>query len=328
MTTRTKMPVLQCVETSAESQRALDTASRALDFLTTTLGFVDNPDLQGLAQELARLERHNAGLRKEDTLISTKHQHPRHNDLDKRSRLWVAIINDLYSTSRIADPPGIQPKTALTSDRKMFFIIGPPASGKSSIADAISDCFGAAILDPDFAKPRFPEYDNGKNAHLIHRESSCLINGGLPWPDPTRSNAGNRSVLERCLVAGHNMILPWVGRTHEDLVELAQHARSINYLPYLICVTTPPVIAARRAFRRWIESDRYVPLSYIIDEVAYLPLLNYYRLRTRYAHLWQARAVLDTSADWPPKCVCSSGWTDAEIASLKAIDLHIEPTDN
>ena len=70
------------------------------------------------------------------------------------------------------------PNTALKKDKQAFYVIGLPASGKSEVAGLLSDNYGAIILDSDYAKRKFPEYQAECGATIVHEESSMVVFGG------------------------------------------------------------------------------------------------------------------------------------------------------
>ena len=75
-------------------------------------------------------------------------------DDNKRKELRTQIKNELFNFSRMENDDelklgvgGAKPCTEVKHESKAFFVIGPPASGKSGISSKIADLYGAYILD-------------------------------------------------------------------------------------------------------------------------------------------------------------------------------------
>ena len=65
----------------------------------------------------------------------------------------------------------------ITQGKQMHFILGLPASGKSSaLANKVSQEFNAKILDSDMVKECIPEYRDGWGASIVHTESKMILN--------------------------------------------------------------------------------------------------------------------------------------------------------
>ena len=80
-------------------------------------------------------------------------------------------------------------------DRQAFIILGPPAAGKSTLANKICKIFGTSIPDPDDIAKSFPEFENGIGANAVHEEASEI--GAV--------------VAKNQLEKGNNVIFPKIG---------------------------------------------------------------------------------------------------------------------
>ena len=85
--------------------------------------------------------------------------------------------------------------------RTATIVLGPPASGKSSLAEKIATDIKAAIVDPDDAKIFMAEYDGGLGAAAVHEESSHLTFG----------LGDNKGVAYEIIKEGFNVVIPKVG---------------------------------------------------------------------------------------------------------------------
>lgn len=164
---------------------------------------------------------------------------------------------------------GALPKdNKIVLEKQAFLIIGLPASGKSSIANKISDAFGAIILDSDYAKRKFPEYHKPSGASLVHEESDEVVFGAKEY-----------SVSEYCYSIGCNIVIPRIGHIPSKILEYAEKLKKFDYNIHLILVSLDRQKATQRAYFRFLKEKRYVPLSLIFDGYANEPILTYYRIR-------------------------------------------------
>lgn len=106
----------------------------------------------------------------------------------------------------------------------MYYIIGLPASGKSSLTNLLSDNNGAVILDSDMAKRKLPEYDNiDGGASLVSEESSAII-----------MSHKRQNLLSTCVEAGMNIIIPKIGHTLEGIIDFNKIMKAKKgYIAYL-----------------------------------------------------------------------------------------------
>lgn len=68
---------------------------------------------------------------------------------------------------------GIEPQPIL-KNKELTIVLGPPAAGKSTIANELAVANRSAILDSDEIKKALPEYEGGVGASAVHQESSDL----------------------------------------------------------------------------------------------------------------------------------------------------------
>lgn len=130
--------------------------------------------------------------------------------------------------------------------RKVTIVIGPPAAGKSTIAEAYARADRAAIVDPDDAKVIIPEYDGGVGANAVHKESKLLAN----------------DVLADMVVNGKNLVIPRVGSKEKELDILVRSLISESYDVSVVRVDVQPDEAARRMVARYRQTGRLIPTDY------------------------------------------------------------------
>lgn len=132
-------------------------------------------------------------------------------------------------------------------DRLATIILGPPASGKSSIAEELALHRRAAILDSDEIKKTLPEYDGGIGAARVHEESSDLANE-----------------LELALRSeGVNLIVPKVGNSPNSIRSVIERFKSDGYRVHVVNMAVAPDEAYRRMIGRFISTGRIIPPDYM-----------------------------------------------------------------
>lgn len=152
--------------------------------------FVDNilqiEDLQQKKEAINKITAAERNMKEYSSVPTLTHEDNRdfqyRNNKD-REKLKHQIFTELCDKKRLKNDDriklgsgGAKPITKVKAERKVFYLIGPPASGKSTIANNIADFAGAYILDPDYAKRKLPEYDNQIGAAtLVHEKSDALV---------------------------------------------------------------------------------------------------------------------------------------------------------
>jgi len=158
-------------------------------------------------------------------------------------------IDELYESSKKlawTDDKMTYPGPAKASPEKTaIFVIGPPASGKSSISNPIARKYNATIIDPDEAKKILPEYAGGVGANAVHKESQAVT-----------------SMMQELAVAeGDNLVIPTVGENADKLRAKIQRLRDAGYRVELVDVAVPAEDAAIRMFRRFGATGRIIPVE-------------------------------------------------------------------
>ena len=146
--------------------------------------------------------------------------------------------------------------------KRAVIVLGPPASGKSTIANPIARKFDAAIIDPDEAKKLLPEYGGGVGANAVHSESKAII----------------ELVQEIAMEQGDNIVIPTVG---QDLGKVRTQIKTLKDRGYevdVVDVVVPAADARIRMYGRFANTGRIIPAKYL-DEVGDNPSKNYDILR-------------------------------------------------
>ena len=132
-------------------------------------------------------------------------------------------------------------------DKRAIIILGPPASGKSSIANPIARKYGAAIIDSDEAKKMMPEYGDGSGASAVHEESKFI------------SDLAQAKAMEQ----GMNIVVPIVGHEASRVENVINDFRENGDEIDLVGMNVSYINARNRAVSRFIQSKRYVPIKYL-----------------------------------------------------------------
>ena len=182
------------------------------------------------------------------------------------------------------------PSDPVAFEGNAYIVVGPPASGKSFIANKIAVDKKLAIIDPDEAKKVFPEYDGGIGANAVHLESKALTS----------------AVEELALDKNANVLYPTVGHDVGKVTRDIKRLKSRGYNVFLVDVSLPLEETKRRAYRRFAEKGRLVPTSYI-NEVGEKPSQTYLTLKE--AGIADGYAKIDNSAppDQPRVIIEDSG---------------------
>lgn len=180
----------------------------------------------------------------------------------ERQKLRSEVLEQLYQrgsySSEKHDYTG-----EIAQERRADIVIGAPAAGKSSVlVDPLSEQHKSRVIDSDDAKKLLPEYDDGKGAGNVHRESSMI-----------------RDVLkQRAVARGENIVWPTVGDKLDKLLSSIQEFRDNGYSVYLHLNELSASKATGRALGRYLSEGRFVDPE-IVLKVGDKPTQNYNYIR-------------------------------------------------
>lgn len=142
------------------------------------------------------------------------------------------------------DSDMVPPANPVKQDKELIIIVGPPAAGKSTLANPIARQKGAMIVDADEAKKLIPGYDNGVGANVVHEESSAI----------------NKIVFNSAIETGGNIVLPVVGGNPTSLAnKYIGPAKELGYRVTLVDMMVDPEVALQRMYSRFASKDRLIP---------------------------------------------------------------------
>lgn len=274
-------------------QRLLFTGLEVSIFVESVLGIKDEQDKVDAIRRINDAERVLRGICDLSTLRDKEIRDYRYSKDSDRNKLQKSILNELIMDKRLIDDDnirlgngGARPFTELRQEHIVLYVIGPPASGKSGISNSLADAFGAYILDSDYAKRKLPEFDQLAGASIVHDESDAIV---------FSRKEGN--LLQHCLSLGQNMVIPKIGHDLEKIVSFAAILKKYKYKVFLISVDLDRVKATRRAYYRYVATQRYVPLSLIFDGYGNEPTLNYFKIKQRQKGIFNGFAQISTDVD-------------------------------
>ena len=127
--------------------------------------------------------------------------------------------------------------------RQVHFVLGLPASGKSSaLADVVSREFHARLIDSDMVKESIPEFNNGWGATTVHNESKMIM----------------QQSFEDALALGQNIVIPRIGEPPESILEQMKTAKDAGYTVNIHYMDLDPNKALGRMLGRFVYSGRYM----------------------------------------------------------------------
>ena len=125
-------------------------------------------------------------------------------------------------------------------------ILGPPASGKSSVANPLARKLNAAILDPDEVKKAMPEFAGGVGSNATHVESKAIT----------------KDIRNLMIANKNNIVIPTVGANPEKIMAEISAYKDAGYKVNLVDVVVSKEEALRRMLLRFIKSKKLIPPDY------------------------------------------------------------------
>lgn len=182
------------------------------------------------------------------------------------------VYDDAKTLAWTADKLPV-PQTPVVAGKRAIIVLGPPAAGKSSIANPIARKHNAAIIDADEAKKFMPEFAEGRGANAVHEESVQIAEVAL---------AG-------ALGDGINVVIPKVGGNDKSIKKLIERLRNYDYEIDVVGMDVKPEVAMSRMIQRFINTGRYVPYNYL-KSVGDKPMSTYNNIKREgladgYAHI-------------------------------------------
>ena len=142
---------------------------------------------------------------------------------------------------------------AKLQERKVFIVVGPPASGKSTVAKPLAERYGARIYDPDDVKTMLPEFNNGIGGPATHAESNLIM----------------YHAMRDARLRGDNIVLPIVGKSDVKVKDILKNFQKDGYEAHIILMDLPAEEAASRATARFLDplepNRRWLDPEYVLS---------------------------------------------------------------
>lgn len=258
-----------------DAQRPLMNEKEIALFIDKILQITDNKEKREAIDSIRDAERNCFVNTEATTLHRDDNRNYEYRTDEQRELLRQKILKQLKEDVRLdnddlitLDKGGAKPKTEIQADSQLFYIIGLPASGKSGISNIIADHYGAYILDSDYAKRKLPEFTTNGGASLVHDESDEII-----------FSQRSDNLLRFCIENKYNMVIPKIGHSKNKVCEFCKRLNTLGYIINLVSVDLDRVAATKRAYNRFKDSHRYIPLSLIFDTYNNQPSLNYFKIK-------------------------------------------------
>ena len=180
---------------------------------------------------------------------------------------YQSALKKLYQDSKHlawTDAKLTVPDMANKFEKKAIIILGPPAAGKSTLANPIARKYGAAIIDADEAKKLIPEFQGGVGANAVHRESKLMM------------EVGQAEAIDE----GINMVIPTVGHKASSIEPLIKKLRGGGYDIELVGMDVSFINARNRMFMRFVSKNRYIPYDYL-KSVGEKPMMVYDEIKQK-----------------------------------------------
>lgn len=163
---------------------------------------------------------------------------------------FADAVQRLYEGARRlawTDEGKVVPDAPTRFEKRAVVVLGPPAAGKSTIANPVARKLGAVVIDADEAKKVLPEYNNGIGANAVHEESSYISN-----------------LVEQITIAqGANIVIPKVGGSPDSIRRLITRMRDAGYEIDIMDMAVKYGEARRRMYLRFVNTGRLIDPDYV-----------------------------------------------------------------
>lgn len=161
---------------------------------------------------------------------------------------------------------GMVPNSGIKREKRLIFIVGSAASGKSRYATTLAEKLGAYLIDSDYIKRKLPEFNHKDyiGASLVHTESKSI----------------QEKILKYAFSSEANIVSPIIGKSYKTLRNLitTYEGEKYKYKVSFVLIAIDRLTATMRGIKRFVGTKRYVGLSYILDECGHEPIAAFYRI--------------------------------------------------
>ena len=160
---------------------------------------------------------------------------------------YKAAVDELYEGGKTLAyrEMGLTPPSTIvrnTDEKIANILIGPPAAGKSAVANPLAIKYTATIIDPDEAKKVLPEFTGGLGGNAVHKESKYI----------------NNFVLEKAIKKGDNLLIPTIGARPDKIRNSIFNLQNKGYKVNLVLTDLDPDLALVRMADRFVRKGRLI----------------------------------------------------------------------
>lgn len=240
-----------------------------------------------------------------NTLKSQENRVSGYRDDEQRELLREKIAKQCLTQKRVPESKvtstygGMLPNTPLKKDKQFYFVIGLPASGKSSISERLADATGSVYLDADIVKRKLPEFTlDTRGASLVHLESNYILR-----PSNDLGDAPEYNIMVNCFQNGCNIVYNMIGDNYDWLKSMVETVKSMDYQVHLLLMGLDRVKCVKRAYNRFKETGRYLSLPLLFDVYANNPTISFFMAVTNNLVNSYAYIDNDVAPDEPKKII-------------------------
>lgn len=166
-------------------------------------------------------------------------------EIPGREKQWDTFVNTYMENTKsvsIDKNGNIDYNGSILNNKKAEILIGYPASGKSTIANQISNLSHSRLIDSDEVKKLIPEYCDGLGVEKVHEESKKI----------------QEIIIEKALKNNENVIIPIVGANPRSIHRLLDQFTEKGYDINISFVDLPKNKCMARNITRYIETGRLI----------------------------------------------------------------------
>jgi len=120
-----------------------------------------------------------------------------------------------------------------------------------------------------------------------------------------RNNPSFSSLYEKAVEQKYNIVIPKIGSEPEDIIPYCLNLKKLNYRVHLTLVYLPKELSTKRALNRFLNTNRYVPLTLIFDVFGNNPALTYFKLKNIQPDYIDTFGIINTNVQKGDSFICT-----------------------
>lgn len=192
----------------------------------------------------AYLDQDAEGQRRAKALQTIDIQTPEREAMRAEWQERIAAQRGFWNIEDMLD--AVRDSGPVKHQRIAYLIMGPPAAGKSTLANKVLRQIGGVLVDSDEFKQAAPEFDNGLGAAQVHEESAVEA----------------KRLLDGLATTGANIVHPLIG-SEKNVSGLGDLLEAAGYTVHHALVDLPPTKYIERASKRFLGTGRVISIDYL-----------------------------------------------------------------